>query len=146
MPGDALVPPLVLQPLLENAVYHGIEPSSTPGVVSINIFCKGGDVHAILRNPYQSEGGRHHAGNKMALGNIRERLKLHFDAEGTLESRVREATYEVHIRMPYRTVRATAAPEGLSPTTILGDTAPPQGRADADGQRLRVARPGASRG
>ena len=38
MPDDALVPPLVLQPLLENAVYHGIEPSSSPGVLSINIF------------------------------------------------------------------------------------------------------------
>ena len=88
MPGDALVPPLVLQPLLENAVYHGIEPSSAPGVVSINIFFKGGDVHAILRNPYQADGGRHHAGNKMALANIRERLALHFDAEGALESRV----------------------------------------------------------
>ena len=88
MPGDALVPPLVLQPLLENAVYHGIEPSSTPGVVSINIFFKGGDVHAILRNPYQPNGGRHHAGNKMAIGNVRERLTLHFDAEGTLESKV----------------------------------------------------------
>ena len=151
MPADALVPPLVLQPLLENAVYHGIEPSSTPGVVSINIFCKGGDVHAILRNPYQSEGGRHHAGNKMALGNIRERLKLHFDAEGTLESRVREDTYEVHIRMPYRTVRPTPAPEGLSPTTALGaaasrDAVAAQGRADVDEQALRVARPGASRG
>ena len=115
MPGDALVPPLVLQPLLENAVYHGIEPSSTPGVVSINIFCKGGDVHAILRNPYKADGGRHHAGNKMALGNIRERLKLHFDAEGTLESRVREAAYEVHIRMPYRTARAPAPREAASP-------------------------------
>ena len=109
MPGDALVPPLVLQPLLENAVYHGIEPMSTPGVVSINIFCKGGDVHAILRNPYRSDGGRHHAGNKMALGNIRERLKLHFDAEGALESRIRDAAYEVHIRMPYRTAPASAA-------------------------------------
>src|SRR5206468_11350497 len=82
MPGDALVPPLMLQPLLENAVYHGIEPSSTPGVISINIFYRGGEVHAILRNPYQAEGGRHHAGNKMAVSNIRERLKLHFDAEG----------------------------------------------------------------
>ena len=151
MPKDALVPPLVLQPLLENAVYHGIEPSSTPGVVSINIFCKGGDVHAILRNPYQAEGGRHHAGNKMALGNIRERLKLHFDAEGALESRVREAMYEVHIRMPYRTVRAPAAPTSLPPTAAMGaapsgETVAPQGRADVDGAALRAARPGASRG
>jgi two-component system sensor histidine kinase AlgZ len=109
MPGDAVVPPLMLQPLLENAVYHGIEPSSAPGVVSINIFLKGGDVHAIVRNPYQAEGGRHHAGNKMALANIRERLKLHFDAEGTLESRVRDAAYEVHIRIPYRTAKSMSA-------------------------------------
>ena len=121
MPGDALVPPLVLQPLLENAVYHGIEPSSTPGVVSINIFYRGGEVHAILRNPYQADGGRHHAGNKMALGNIRERLKLHFDAEGVLESRVRDAIYEVHIRMPYRSTKAAPYP-GL-------DTADPGERA-----------------
>jgi two-component system, LytTR family, sensor histidine kinase AlgZ len=109
MPGDALVPPLMLQPLLENAVYHGIEPSSAPGVVSINIFLKGGDVHAILRNPYRAEGGRHHAGNKMALSNIRERLKLHFDAEGSLESHVRDATYEVRIRIPYRTAKSASA-------------------------------------
>jgi len=125
MPGDALVPPLVLQPLLENAVYHGIEPSSAPGVVSINIFCKGGDVHAILRNPYQAEGGRHHAGNKMALANIRERLKLHFDAEGTLESRVRDAAYEVHIRLPYRTTKSPSA-RGAPP-------ARPEARAESDG-------------
>jgi two-component system sensor histidine kinase AlgZ len=103
MPADALVPPLVLQPLLENAVYHGIEPSSKPGVVSINVFLSRGEVHAILRNPYRKEGGRHHSGNKMALGNVRERLALHFDAEASLESRVTRDGYEVHIRLPYRT-------------------------------------------
>ena len=124
MPGDALVPPLVLQPLLENAVYHGIEPSSAPGVVSINIFYKGGEVHAILRNPYQAAGGRHHAGNKMALANIRERLTLHFDAEGSLESRVRDAIYEVHIRMPYRST---------------GSAAPAKGAASAD-ERAKASR------
>jgi two-component system sensor histidine kinase AlgZ len=68
-------------------------------------------VHAILRNPYQA-GSRHRGGNKMALANIRERLALHFDAEAGLESKVNKEVYEVHIRMPYRTVsggRATHA-------------------------------------
>jgi two-component system sensor histidine kinase AlgZ len=111
MPADALVPPLVLQPLIENAVYHGIEPLSEPGVLSVNIFAKDGQVHAILRNPYRVEGGRHHAGNKMAYDNVRERLALHFDAEGSLVSSVKDASYEVHIRMPYRPAggRASAA-------------------------------------
>ena len=100
MPRDAMVPPLVLQPLLENAVYHGIEPSPAPGVVTINIYQVRGEVHIVLLNPYHRDGG-HHSGNKMALGNIRERLALHFDAEAKLESQVRDSTYQVHIRVPY---------------------------------------------
>jgi two-component system, LytTR family, sensor histidine kinase AlgZ len=112
MPGDALVPPLVLQPLLENAVYHGIEPSTTPGVLSINIFLSRDEVHALLRNPYVASGTRGHAGNRMALDNIRERLALHFDAEASLESRVTRDSYEVHIRMPYRTTKTARAGSG----------------------------------
>ncbi|MFN7087612.1 MAG: sensor histidine kinase [Burkholderiales bacterium] len=100
MPGDALIPPLVLQPLLENAVYHGIEPRSEPGVISIDIYAARGQLHAVLRNPYRHEGS-HHAGNKMALANIRERLQLHFDAEATLATRVADDSYQVHIAMPY---------------------------------------------
>lgn len=99
MPRDALVPPLVLQPLLENAVYHGIEPSVEPGVVSINIYAARDQVHMVVRNPYRKEGS-HHAGNKMALGNIKERLSLHFDAEATLQARVGDSQYEVHITLP----------------------------------------------
>jgi two-component system sensor histidine kinase AlgZ len=37
----------------------------------------------------------------MALGNIRERLALHFDAEATLQARVGDSEYEVHITIPY---------------------------------------------
>ena len=148
MPGDALVPPLLLQPLLENAVYHGIEPSSTPGVISINIFYRGGEVHAILRNPYQADGGRHHAGNKMAIGNIRERLKLHFDAEGVLESRVRDATYEVHIRMPYRSTRDVRKPD--ADESAPGDRANRERRAEPraseDSRTVANGSTGASRG
>src|SRR5689334_10321313 len=83
MPRDALVPPLVLQPLIENAVYHGVEPRMAPSVVSIDIYLADDRVHAVLRNPYQEKSGPHH-GNRMALANIRERLQLHFDAEARL--------------------------------------------------------------
>jgi two-component system sensor histidine kinase AlgZ len=100
MPGDALVPPLLLQPLLENAVYHGIEPSVEPGVISINIFNDRDRVHISLRNPYLEQGS-HHTGNKMALANIRERLSLHFDAEASLQTHSSDGHYEVRISLPY---------------------------------------------
>ena len=100
MPPDALVPPLSLQPLLENAVYHGIEPSEKPGTVSINIYAARDRLHVVLRNPYRASGN-HHSGNKMALANIRERLQLHFDVAAELTTKVGEDTYEVRIVMPY---------------------------------------------
>jgi two-component system sensor histidine kinase AlgZ len=100
MPRDALVPPLVLQPLLENAVYHGIEPRLEPGTIVINIAAVRNELHAVLRNPYRPEGDRH-GGNRMALANIRERLALHFDAEANLSSREDADSYEVRIVMPY---------------------------------------------
>jgi two-component system, LytTR family, sensor histidine kinase AlgZ len=100
MPPDALVPPLMLQPLLENAVYHGIEPRVEPGEITIDIHAARGEVHAILRNPH-SAGAVRQGGNKMALNNIRERLQLHFDAEGTLETHVGVDTYEVHVTVPF---------------------------------------------
>jgi two-component system sensor histidine kinase AlgZ len=102
MPGEALIPPLVLQPLVENAVYHGIEPSVEPGVIDINAYKSRNEVHLVLRNPYRRDGS-HHSGNKMALANIRERLSLHFDAEAGLRTTVTDNAYQVHIVMPYRT-------------------------------------------
>lgn len=104
MPQDAMLPPLVLQPLLENAVYHGIEPSIEPGIVSINIYHNRDEVHIVLRNPYTKEG-THHVGNKMAIGNIRERLSLHFDAEASLRTTINNHTYQVHITLPYKNTK-----------------------------------------
>lgn len=100
MPGEALIPPLVIQPLLENAVYHGVERATEAGEISVNIYRNHNRVHIVLRNPYKTEGG-HHGGNKMALANIRERLALHFDAEAELECSVQPDAYQVHIGLPY---------------------------------------------
>ena len=100
MPVDALIPPLVLQPLLENAVYHGIEPRSEPGTIHIRIARDGGQIQLTLSNPYQP-AGNHHAGNRMALANIRERLALHFDVEASVKTLAKDETYEVRIVIPY---------------------------------------------
>jgi two-component system sensor histidine kinase AlgZ len=110
MPRDALVPPLVLQPLLENAVYHGIEPRIEPGTIVIHIAAVRDQLHAVLRNPYRPEAERH-GGNRMALANIRERLALHFDAEANLSTRAEADSYEVRIVMPYVRNRGEQAAE-----------------------------------
>lgn len=106
MPADALIPPLVIQPLVENAVYHGIEPHREGGEISLNIYRSQDMVHIVIRNPYAGEGD-HHAGNKIALANIRERLSLHFDLDATLKSELLGAVYQVHITLPYTRARTT---------------------------------------
>lgn len=103
MPADAMIPPLVLQPLLENAVYHGIEPSSAPGEISIHIYRRRNEIHAVLRNPYSPEKRGSREGNKMALENIRERLSLHFDVEAALKTEFVGNVFQVHITLPYVT-------------------------------------------
>ena len=100
-PVDALLPPLVLQPLLENAVYHGVEPGTGSGEVLVHIERRDDRVHVRISNPYL-EGHAQRAGNRMALENIRERLELFFDAEARIDSRVEGGRYEVVIVMPYR--------------------------------------------
>jgi two-component system sensor histidine kinase AlgZ len=100
MPPETLIPPLVIQPLVENAIYHGIEPSREPGELSLNIYRSGDAVHIVIRNPYPKSGSNH-SGNKLALDNIRERLALHFDLDATLKSQLMGAVYQVHITLPY---------------------------------------------
>jgi two-component system, LytTR family, sensor histidine kinase AlgZ len=101
IPPDALIPPLILQPLLENAVYHGVEPMPEGGTLTINIQSTDKEVHISLSNPYLTKNN-HHAGNKMALKNIRERLSLHFDVEASLKSHTADGLYCVEIIVPYR--------------------------------------------
>jgi two-component system sensor histidine kinase AlgZ len=100
VPLDALIPQMLLQPLLENAVYHGIEPRSEPGTIHIRIHRQGDQVHILLRNPYRQEQERH-GGSRMALANIRERLALHFDAEASIKTTATDQSYQVHIVIPY---------------------------------------------
>jgi two-component system, LytTR family, sensor histidine kinase AlgZ len=104
-PMDALMPPMVLQPLLENAIYHGVEPGVGEGRVLVRIQRRGGRVHVRVDNPYIEEHA-HRQGNRMALENIRERLQLFFDAEAGIRMHVADGRYIVEMEMPYRTAHA----------------------------------------
>lgn len=97
---DALIPPLMLQPLLENAVYHGIEPLTEGGVISIQLQLRGNELHMHVRNPCRGVHPAHN-GNKMALENIRERLALKFDVEAKYSVESGADFYHVHIQLPY---------------------------------------------
>ena len=100
-PPDALMPSLMLQPLLENAVYHGVEPADDPGAISIHLARMNNQVRIELINPLQA-GQVHAKGNQMALANIRERLMLLYDIEASLVTEVGENSYTVRITIPYR--------------------------------------------
>jgi two-component system sensor histidine kinase AlgZ len=73
----ARLPPLVLQPLVENAVRHGIEPAARGGRVLVQANVQRGQVVVVVSNTLGPEPG--HPGHGMALHNVRERLRLLHD-------------------------------------------------------------------
>jgi two-component system sensor histidine kinase AlgZ len=102
MPEDALIPALLLQPLLENAVYHGIEPLAEGGSIEVSLRRQGSALRILVSNPCSVHASaRPHAGNKVALQNIRERLALLFDAEASYHIANGEDFYRVEISLPY---------------------------------------------
>ena len=104
---NAAVPPLMLQPLVENAVHHGIEPHSEAGTVEIDVRLRGGQVEINIINP-RVEGNTQppgRSGNHMALDNVKERLALLFDVEARLETFEDAASYKVRITLPVTPVR-----------------------------------------
>ena len=102
IPDDALVPPLVLQPLLENAVYHGIEPLPQGGTISIVLRRSGRELLLTVENPCAlRDEDVPHGGNRMALQNIRERLDLLFDVEARYQVERGKDFYRVEITLPY---------------------------------------------
>lgn len=100
LPAGALVPGLLLQPLLENAIYHGIEPQPQGGVVSVTGEVAGGLVTIVVRNRV-SESGSDREGNRLALANIRERLSLMYGERALVKAGRFDDEYIVTLRFPH---------------------------------------------
>ncbi len=100
LPGDALVPSLMLQPLVENAVYHGIEPLAAGGTIEINGSCENNRIEIQIVNPTAPDASKR-SGNQLALKNIEERLSAYYGADGRLRISPHEGRYRLLLIFPY---------------------------------------------
>ena len=102
LPRNARIPSLTLQPLLENAIYHGVEPLREPGAVEVSGRRKGNRVYIRVRNQRPIDKYKSSPGNRIALDNIRERLLLAFGPGSGLSLAVDETHYEVTLAFPFK--------------------------------------------
>ncbi len=102
LPLDAELPALILQPLLENAIYHGIEPSTEPGLIQITGRYRRKRVNISIRNTLPVGGNRtRRPGNRMALQNTRERLQGFFAEEASLTVGEVDGDHQVRVAFPH---------------------------------------------
>ncbi len=96
---ETLVPPLILQPLLENAIYHGIEPLPQGGIIHVAGHNRDGNLEIVISNPVAGVSTRK-SGTRIAQENIRQRLQIAFGANADLVTSQNDGVYTVTLKMP----------------------------------------------
>ena len=96
--GSARVPPLMLQPLVENAVRHGVEPAPDGGTVRIRTQVQRGRAVVSIANTVLD--GSSNPGHGIALANVRERLRLMHDVAAQFDAALDGDVFRVKIVVP----------------------------------------------
>jgi sensor histidine kinase YesM len=103
---EVLVPTLLLQPLVENAIQHGIDPSPGPGTVRVIVEAAGEKLRVIVEDNgvgLSSEEGRRTKGTGIGLGNLRQRLESLYGSSHRFEYGLRETGgVVVRVEIPLR--------------------------------------------
>ena len=101
LPRTVQIPLLTLQPLLENAIYHGIQPLPEGGTITLRLWLEKDSVNVEITNPLPPANARYQSqGNRMALNNIRSRLNVLYGARAQLNTDAGEETYATTLRFP----------------------------------------------
>ncbi len=101
IPRSAQIPALTLQPLLENAIYHGIEPRFAGGAIRIEMWAEAEILNIMISNPMPDlRKTSHSKGNKIAQDNTRQRLTTQFGDKASMQAFEEGGQYHVKIRMP----------------------------------------------
>lgn len=107
VPDDALIPPLSIQPLIENAVYHGIEASEPGGTLHISGRIEKDKITLLIKNPISDQlhvSAR--TGNNMAIENIRLRMQSCFPEQSSLLISASDNVFQAQLSFPYQTSQA----------------------------------------
>jgi len=105
LPGSAELPALTVQPLVENAVYHGVEPAPEGGQVRVSGRLDGRAVEILVENSLPPADTSRRNGNRLAQDNVRQRLEAFFGAAARLEAAAEGERYRVTLQFPLRESR-----------------------------------------
>ena len=94
----ARLPPLILQPLVENAVKHGVEPSAEGADIKVSTERRGSRVVIKVSNTLPV--AQSVAGSGVALDNVRERLSLLHDVQANFQSGSHNSIFQVRLELP----------------------------------------------
>ncbi len=97
--GQALVPAMLLQPLLENAIKHGVYESQAPVIIHMNCSLRDHVLHICISNNFETEVvSKRRKG--IGLRNVQERLHLLYGRKDLMNTAIRDAVYEVDLYIP----------------------------------------------
>ena len=96
------IPLLTLQPLLENSIYHGIQPLPKGGTVTVSVELEGPHVQIEITNPMSDTSYEHKQGNRMAIDNIRNRMTALYGPEALLTTDVSEGFFTARLIYPVK--------------------------------------------
>ncbi|KFN48002.1 sensor histidine kinase [Arenimonas metalli] len=97
---DVMIPALSIQPLVENAIRHGIEPSPKGGRVDIEVAPGPGEVRVVISNDLPAAGAPAPAGHRVGLASARERIRALSQGRGHLHTRVQDGRYIATVTLP----------------------------------------------
>ena len=97
---DVATPTLSLQPLVENAIRHGVEPSPDGGTIAINVKPELGSVRITVRNPLPADGTRGITGHQVGLSSVRARIEALTQGKGRVETSSDDGVYTATIVLP----------------------------------------------
>ena len=101
LPFNMMIPPLLLQPLVENAIYHGVQPRKEGGTLGISLYDAGSHLDIVVTNPVPPDGtNSHQKGNHIAQENLKNRLQLAYGTRANLKITKSAHQYRVAFTIP----------------------------------------------